>query len=289
MLKKRIIPMLLLSNARMVKGKQFSQFRDTGDPVSAARIYNAQNADELFFLDIDANREGSSFEVLEETVKRVAAECFMPLTVGGGIDSVEKIQRLLLAGADKVAITTAAFVDPDLINRAVKLFGRQCIVVGLDVKKVAVIPAQAGTHPQRNIDVQSEMDACMRGDDSMEMHGGHYVLYTHCGTQPSPRTLRDVVIDMTARGAGEFLVHAIEHDGMMQGYDLAVVNEVKRYTDRPLIVAGGAGTFMHLVDAFKEAPVDAVACASLFHFGDNNPIRARSYLLNQGIPMKLTK
>ena len=261
MLKKRIIPMLLLSNARMVKGKQFSQFRDTGDPVSAARIYNAQNADELFFLDIDANREGSSFEVLEETVKRVAAECFMPLTVGGGIDSVEKIQRLLLAGADKVAITTAAFVDPELINRAAKLFGRQCIVVGLDVKKVTVVDKEEN----------------------------HYVLHTHCGTEPSPCTLRDVVIDMTARGAGEFLVHAIERDGMMQGYDLAVVNEVKRYTDRPLIVAGGAGTFMHLVEAFKEAPVDAVACASLFHFGDNNPIRARSYLLNQGIPMKLTK
>ena len=271
MLKKRIIPMLLLSNARKVKGNQFIQFRDTGDPVSAARIYNAQNADELFFLDIDANRAGSSFEVLEATVKRVAAECFMPLTVGGGIDSVEKIQRLLLAGADKVAITTAAFTDPDLINRAATLFGRQCIVVGLDVKKKtsSLLP--------------------FTGEGARRADEGNYALHTHCGTQPSPRTLRDVVLDMTERGAGEFLVHAIGNDGMMSGYDLAVVNEVKGYTDRPLIVAGGAGTFMHLVDAFKEAHVDAVACASLFHFGDNNPIRARSYLLNQGIPMKLTK
>lgn len=251
MLKKRIIPLLLLSRDRMVKGKQFSSFRDTGDPVSAARIYNAQNADELIFLDVDANREGSSFDVLESTVKRVATECFMPLTVGGGIDSIDKIRRLLLAGADKVAITTAAHTHPDLINEAASLFGRQCIVIGLDIKQ------------QR--------------------------LYTHCGSQPSTSTLADFVSDMTTRGAGEFLIHAIDRDGMMAGYDLDAVNEVRRYTDRPLIVAGGAGTFMHLVDAFKQTSVDAVACASLFHFGDNNPIRARSYLLNQNIPMKLTK
>ncbi|HBI21998.1 MAG TPA: imidazole glycerol phosphate synthase subunit HisF [Legionella sp.] len=258
MLKKRIIPMLLLSQGRMVKGRQFEQFRDTGDPVSAARIYNAQNSDELFFLDIDTHREGGSFDILEATVKRVAAECFMPLTVGGGIDSVEKIQRLLLAGADKVAITTAAFEDPDLINRAAALFGRQCIVVGLDVK-----PSPTSS--------------------------GSYTLYTHSGTQPSSRSLQDVVLDMTARGAGEFLVHAIDRDGMMNGYDLTVVTAVKGLTNRPLIVAGGAGTLMHLVDAFKEAQVDAVACASLFHFGDNNPIRARAYLMNQGIPLKRTK
>ena len=251
MLKKRIIPLLLLSNARMVKGKQFTNFRDTGDAVSAARIYNAQNADELIFLDIDANREGSSFDVLESTVKRVAAECFMPLTIGGGIDSVDKIRRLLLVGADKVAITTAAHTNPDLINEAASLFGRQCIVVGLDIK---------------------------------QQH-----LYTHCGRQQSTHTLRDFVIDMTARGAGEFMINSIDHDGMMDGYDLDMVTEVRRHTDRPIIVAGGAGTFMHLVDAFKQTNVDAVACASLFHFGDNNPIRARSYLLNQNIPMKLTK
>lgn len=251
MLKKRIIPLLLLSNARMVKGKQFTDFRDTGDAVSAARIYNAQNADELIFLDIDANRHGSSFDILESTVKRVAAECFMPLTIGGGIDSVDKIRRLLLAGADKVAITTAAHTDPDLINHAASLFGRQCIVVGLDIKQGR--------------------------------------LYTHAGSKPSTQSLTDFVMDMTARGAGEFLINSIDQDGMMMGYDLDLVNKVRNHTDRPLIIAGGAGTFMHLVDAFKQTSVDAVACASLFHFGDNNPIRARSYLLNQNIPMKLTK
>ncbi|MDP3270032.1 MAG: imidazole glycerol phosphate synthase cyclase subunit [Legionella sp.] len=255
MLKKRIIPTLLLSKGRMVKGKQFANFRDTGDPVSAARIYNAQNADELFFLDIDANRHGSAFELLENTVKNVAKECFMPLSVGGGIDSIDKIRRLLLAGADKVSITTAAHTDPDLINTAANLYGRQCIVVGLDVR----------------------------------LEDGSYVLYSHCGTQKTTKNLRDYVLEMTERGVGEFVINSIDNDGMMKGYDLDCAALVRTYTDRPIIISGGAGTFMHLVDAFKEANVDAVSCASLFHFGDNNPIRARSYLLNQGIPMKLTK
>lgn len=254
MLKKRIIPMLLLRNARMVKGKQFTDFRDTGDPVSAARIYNAQNADELLFLDIDANRDGSSFEVLERTVKSISAECFMPLAVGGGIDSIEKIRRLLNVGADKVSITTAAHTDPDLINRSAEAFGRQCIIVGVDVRKV----------------------------------GEQFVLYSHCGRTPVSSSLGDFIRDMTARGAGEFFLNAIDNDGTMAGYDLELISQAKKYTDRPLIISGGAGTFMHLVDAVKTG-VDAVACASLFHFGDNNPIRARSYLLNQGIPMKLTK
>ena len=255
MLKKRIIPTLLLSNGRMVKGKQFANFRDTGDPVSAARIYNAQNADELFFLDIDANRNGSVFNVLETTVYSVAKECFMPLTVGGGVDSIDKMRRLLLAGADKISINTAAHTNPELVNTAANLFGRQCIVINLDLKK----------------------------------DNDHYSLYSHCGKQKILKSLGDFVLEMTERGAGEFVINSIDNDGMMSGYNLQSIQEVKRYTDRPLIISGGAGTFMHLVDAFNEGYVDAVACSSLFHFGDNNPIRARSYLLNQGIPMKLTK
>jgi len=255
MLKKRIIPLLLLSQGRMVKGKQFSQFRDTGDAVSASRIYNAQNADELIFLDIDANRVGSSFDILETTVKTVATECFMPLTVGGGIDSDTKIRRLLLAGADKIAITTAAHTHANLINTAAKLYGRQCIVIGVDVRK--------------------------ENDD--------YVLYSHCATRKQSSSLENFVKDMDERGAGEFLLNSIDNDGMMSGYDLELIKRVKSYTNRPVIAAGGAGTFMHLVDAFTESHADALACASLFHFGDNNPIRARSYLLNKQIPMKLTK
>ena len=247
--------MLLLKSGRMVKGRQFTAFRDTGDPVSAARIYNAQNADELIFLDIEATLAHNSFEALERTIINVAQECFMPLTVGGGINSIEKIRHLLLAGADKVAITTAALTTPDLINQSATLFGRQCIVVGADIKK----------------------------------ESNTYYLYSHCGRERHDIPLKTFIEDMHERGAGEFLINAIENDGMMQGYDIDLLKTVKQYTNRPVIAAGGAGTFMHLVDAFKEVPVDAVACASLFHFGDNNPIRARSYLLNQQIPMKLIK
>lgn len=247
--------MLLLKSGRMVKGKQFTAFRDTGDPVSSARIYNAQNADELIFLDIEATPAQSPFEQLKQTIQKVSEECFMPLTVGGGINNIEKIRQLLLAGADKVAITTAALTTPQLINEAATFFGRQCVVVGLDIKKV----------------------------------GNDYHLYSHCGRQPHDIPLKTFIQDMDARGAGEFIINAIERDGMMHGYDIDLLKEVKKHTNRPVIAAGGAGTFMHLVEAFNAASVDAVACASLFHFGDNNPIRARSYLLNQHIPMKLTK
>lgn len=239
----------------MVKGKQFGSFRDTGDPVSAARIYNAQNADELFFLDIDANKGEGDFDSLVNIIKDVAKECFMPLSVGGGIDSIEKIRQLLLAGADKVAITTGAHTHPDLITEAAKLFGKQCIVVGLDLRK--------------------------------EQEG--YALYSHCGQKRIDKTIKEFVLEMAERGAGEFLINVIDNDGMMDGYDLEAINDVKQYTERPVIILGGAGTFMHLVTAFQETGVNAVACASIFHFGDNNPIRARSYLLNNNIPMKLTK
>ncbi len=218
MLKKRIIPTLLLSKGRMVKGKKFGEFRDTGDPISAARIYNAQNADELFFLDIDANRQGSDFDTLERTVKEVAKECFMPLSVGGGIDSVEKIRRLLLAGADKITITTAAHCDPDLINMAADLFGRQCIVIGVDLRK-------------------EEND---------------YFLYSHCGMKRQTASLRDFILEMTERGAGEFIINSIDEDGMMLGYDLQSAIMAKKYTDRPIIIAGGAGTFMHLSRLLKK-------------------------------------
>ncbi|WLQ15017.1 glycosyl amidation-associated protein WbuZ [Hahella aquimaris] len=255
MLKKRIIPMLLLSQGRMVKGKQFSAFRDTGDPVSAARIYNAQFADELVFLDVDANRQGSDFEQLLSLIDKVSSECFMPLSVGGGVNSVEHVRRLVQSGADKVVITTAALENPGLINDASAIFGRQCIVVGLDVKR----------------------------------EGDAYRLYSHCGRYKTERELEEFIRDMTQRGAGEFIVNAIDRDGMMQGYDLEMIKCAKAVTERPVLAAGGAGTFAHLAAAFQEADADAVVCASIFHFGDNNPIRARSHLLNAGVPMKLIK
>jgi cyclase len=251
MLKTRLIPVLLLRQGRMVKGRQFQDYRDTGDPVSATRIYNAQKADELVFIDIDASHEGRS--TLLHLIEQVSEECFMPFTVGGGVRTIEDIQNLLKAGADKVLITSAAVEDPGLIARGANHFGRQCLVVGIDVR---------------------------RGQDS-------YDVYVHCGRQRAPVGLVEHLRQMEACGAGEFLINSIDRDGMMQGYDTALIELAAAHTARPVIAMGGAGNFQHLADAVLKHQVHAVACASLFHFGDNNPIRARAYLKNCGIPVKV--
>lgn len=253
MLKTRIIPVLLLKNGRMVKGKQFAGFRDVGDPVSAARIYNAQNADELAFLDIEASGEGR--KTLLDVVGKVSKECFMPLAVGGGVTSVEDVRELLRAGADKVIITSAAVENPELICQAARIFGNQCVIGGVDVKR----------------------------------EGEKYFVYTHSGKIKTNLDLIAHLRDLESRGAGELFVNSIDRDGMMQGCDLELASVVKENTRRPAILCGGAGHFMHLADAVQKAGVHAVACASLFHFGDNNPVRARSYLKNLGVPVKNIK
>ncbi len=251
MLKKRLIPLLLLRGGRMVKGRQFRDYRDTGDPVSAARIYNAQKSDELMFLDIEATREGRG--ALLDVIGKVSEECFMPFTVGGGVRSIEDVRRLLQAGADKVLINTAAIEDPSLIESAAMRFGRQCIVAGIDVRKE---------------------------------HGG-YRIYSRCGAAPAELNLIAHVRNLEALGAGEILINSIDRDGMMTGYDGELVAAVAGATRRPVIACGGAGNFEHLFEAFDQYGAHAVACASLFHFGDNNPIRARAYLKNKGIPVKI--
>lgn len=253
MLKTRLIPMLLLHEGRMVKGKQFCHFRDTGDPIYAARVYNAQYVDELIFLDIGASHENRS--TLFHIIQEVAKECFMPFSVGGGISKIEDIHCLLKAGVDRVVICSAAVENPNLISQAVELFGSQCIIVCVDVKK----------------------------------ENDQYCVYTHSGRNKANIDLLDHVKNIEKLGAGEVMINSIDCDGMMQGYDLDLLKLVRQQINLPMIAAGGAGTFMHLVDAIKEAHVDAVACASIFHFGDNNPIRARSYLKNQGINVKKVK
>ena len=251
MLKRRVIPVLLLRNGRMVKGKRFTDFRDTGDPVSAARIYNAQNADELVFLDIEASGEGR--RALLDVIERVSAECFMPLAVGGGVRSVDDVRDLLRAGADKVVITTAAVEDPALVRRTAEMFGAQCVVMGVDVRRDEVL--------------------------------GHRV-FTHSGQVAHDLAAADLLARAAGLGAGEVLLNSIDEDGMMQGYDLPLVRMAREATPLPLIICGGAGNFQHLADGFN-AGADAAACASVFHFGDNNPIRARSFLKNLGFPVKL--
>jgi cyclase len=251
-LKCRVIPVLLLREGRMVKGKGFTGFRDTGDPVSAARIYNAQNADELVFLDIEASADGR--RALIGVIEAVSRECFMPLSVGGGVRSTDDIRTLLRAGADKVVMTTAAVEEPALVERAAAMFGAQCIVMGVDVRRDAALG---------------------------------YRVHSRNGTIAHDLSLEDHIARAAALGAGEVLASSIDEDGMMRGYDLELVRRARAATELPLIVSGGAGNFQHLADGFA-AGADAVACASVFHFGDNNPIRARSFLKNKGLPVKLT-
>ena len=253
MLKRRVIPVLLLRNGRMVKGRQFSDYRDTGDPRTAVRIYSAQDADELVFLDIQASQQSRG--ALLDIVRAAATECFMPLAAGGGITSVDAIRELLLAGADKVVITTAAALDPGLVTAAAERFGAQCIVAGIDYRGA----------------------------------GEAARVWVRCGTEAT--TLEPVAHArrLVELGAGEILLNSIDRDGMMRGYDLETAARVADAVNVPVIVSGGAGNFRHLADAFERTHVSAAACASLFHFGDNNPIRARSYLRNLDIPMRVLK
>lgn len=234
----------------MVKGVNFDKYRDTGDPISTARIYNAQYVDELMIIDIDATNEGRSFKV--DVIERVAKECFMPLTIGGGINTIEDIRNLVSHGADKVMINTAAYLNESLITEASEMFGKQCIVVGIDVRK-------------------EEND---------------YVLYSNSGNVRRDIDLIAHVQKMEALGAGEFFLNNISRDGLMEGYDLDLIELVSRNTNLPLIACGGAGNFKHLADAYIQTKVSGLAMASIFHFGDNNPIRARAYLKNNGVPIK---
>jgi cyclase len=255
MLKSRIIPVLLMKGGRMVKGRRFTDFRDTGDPVSAAKVYSHQDADELILIDVEASRPGSqkNRRELYRVIEKVSEVCFMPLCVGGGVNSVQDAVTLIKTGADKVVINTAAVQDPSVISDCASALGSQSVVVGIDVKR----------------------------KDS------EYTIYTNCAAIPHlDLRLEDHVRQMEEVGAGEIFINSIEQDGMMKGYDLDLLRRVRAFTRLPIIACGGAGDFSHLIQAFKEGAVNAAACASLFHFGDNNPLRAKAFLKNSGIPLK---
>ncbi len=252
MLKHRIIPKLLLRDGRNVKGVKFQNLRDTGHPVSNAKIYDAQGVDELLFLDISSNT--TNHKILFETIQKAAEEVFMPFCAGGGIRSIEDIRGMLLAGADKVSINTAAVENPSLIDRGAELFGSQCIVVSIDYRR----------------------------------NGERHEVFTHGGTKATGLDLISHVKNMVQRGAGEILLTSIDRDGTMQGYDLATLKEVCETVDVPVIASGGAGTLQHLSDAIHEAKASAVAVGSLFHFTDQSPIKARSFLQGAGIEVRVS-
>lgn len=253
MLKKRIIPVQLLMDGRLVKTVKFDTYRDVGDPVQSSKVYSAQDADELVFLNI--NRSNRSIVSLVTLLEKVSEVCFMPLSLGGGIQSLEDAEILIRQGADKVVVNSACFRDERLIPCIAEKFGRQAVIVSIDVRQDPVT--------------------------------GEWLLYSDCGRVRECRSLAEHVRAVVARGAGEILINSIDRDGSMQGYDLELIKAVMRRAGIPVIACGGAGNYTHMRDAFLETGVSALACGSLFNFGDNNPIRAKAFLSNYDLSFKV--
>ncbi len=251
MLKARIIPCLDVKDGRVVKGVNFVDLRDAGDPVEQARVYDAAGADELCFLDITASHERR--DILLDVVARTAEVCFMPLTVGGGVRSPEDIRTLLLAGADKVSINTAAVADPDFVRAAAEKFGRQCIVVAIDAKRVAP---------------------------------GRFEVFTHGGRKPTGLDAIDWTRRMTDAGAGEILLTSMDRDGTKEGYDIELTRKVADAVSVPVIASGGVGTLDHLVEGAREGHASALLAASIFHFGTHSIAEAKAHLAAAGVPVR---
>ena len=256
MLKARVIPCLDVKDGRVVKGVQFGNLVDAGDPVEAAIAYDAAGADELCFLDITASHEDRG--ILLDVVRRTAEACFMPLTVGGGVRTVEDIRALLLAGADKVSIMTAAVQDRDFVRRAAEKFGTQCIVVAVDAKKVSV---------------EGEPD--------------RWEVFTHGGRRATGIDACAYARDVAELGAGEILLTSMDRDGTKIGYDIALTRAIADSVSVPVIASGGVGTLEHLVAGIKEGHASAVLAASIFHFGEFTIGEAKARMRDAGLPMRI--
>lgn len=256
MLKTRLIPCLDVKDGRVVKGVQFLELRDAGDPVEAAKAYDAAGADELCFLDITASHEDRG--ILLDVVTRTAEACFMPLTVGGGVRTVDDIRALLLAGADKVSINTAAVNDRSFVSRGAEKFGDQCIVVAIDAKRIS-------------------------GPDERP----RWEIFTHGGRKPTGIDAVEYARDVVHRGAGELLVTSMDRDGTKSGYDLLLTREIAEAVSVPVIASGGVGTLDDLVAGVTQGRASAVLAASIFHFGQHTIGEAKRYMAGAGIPMRL--
>lgn len=252
MLARRVIPCLDVTAGRVVKGTNFVDLRDAGDPVEIAKRYDEQNADELTFLDITASSDER--DLILKVIEDVAAQVFIPLTVGGGVRKVEDVRRLLNAGADKISINTAGVLNPDLIGNAAATYGSQCIVVAIDAKS--------------------------RGDGTWEV-------YTHGGRRPTGIDALEWAKRVQALGAGEILLTSMDCDGVKNGFDLALTRTISDSVDIPVIASGGVGNLQHLVDGIKEGHADAVLAASIFHFGEYTIREAKEYMHKQGICVRL--
>lgn len=251
MLKRRIIPIQLLMNGRLVKTRKFSDWRDVGDPVKSSAVYNSQYADELIFLNIARDRH--SVLPLAELMQKVSRECFMPLSVGGGIRSFDDAAYLIQNGADKVVINSAAYHNRELISRVADRFGTQAVIVAIDAKR----------------------------------DGEAYVAMSGSASRPESTTVVEHVEACEAAGAGEFLIQSIDQDGTMEGFDLELLRLACSVANVPVIGCGGSGQYNHLKEAFLGTEVGALACGSLFNFSDSNPLRAKAFLSNYGLQFKV--
>ncbi|MEH6992640.1 imidazole glycerol phosphate synthase subunit HisF [Neobacillus drentensis] len=251
-LTKRIIPCLDVKEGRVVKGIQFVQLRDAGDPVELARFYDEQGADELVFLDISASVEGR--KTMVEVVKSVASELAIPFTVGGGINSLEDMKRILRAGADKVSLNTAAVLNPELISEGAGYFGTQCIVVAIDAKYDEVL--------------------------------GTWRVYTHGGRTPTERKVIEWAKEAAELGAGEILLTSMDSDGEKNGFDLKLTKAVSEAVTIPVIASGGAGNASHFEEAFVKGKADAALAASIFHYKETSVHEVKSYLQEKGVSVR---
>jgi imidazole glycerol-phosphate synthase subunit HisF len=257
MLKVRVIPCLDVKDGRVVKGVNFVNLRDAGDPVEAASAYDEAGADELCFLDITASHENR--DTIFDVVERTAERCFMPLTVGGGVRKLDDVRKLLEAGADKVSINTAAVKDRDFVRAAAEKFGAQCIVVAIDAKRVAAGKAR----------------------------GPRFEIFTHGGCEPTGIEATGYAREVVALGAGEILLTSMDRDGTKRGFDLELTRAVADAVSVPVIASGGVGTLEHLVEGVREGHASAVLAASIFHYGECTIGEAKRFMAAAGLPIRL--
>ena len=272
MLTKRVIPCLDVDAGRVVKGVSFVDLRDAGDPAELATFYDREGGDELVFLDITASAHAR--DTMVDVVRRVSREVFIPLTVGGGVRTVEDIRGMLRAGADKVSVNTAAVVDPSLVVQGAGRFGSQCIVIAIDAKRVS---PESSTHERQ--------DGNMGGGVSLGPDS-RWEVYTRGGRTPMGMDAVKWAVRAVELGAGEVLLTSMDADGRQKGYDLELIRTISESVPVPVIASGGAGVLEHLYQAFTEGKADAVLAASIFHFGTYSIAQAKEFLAARGVPVR---